>query len=236
MTERPLIVIDLDNTFVDYTTAFKECLTQMGYDDYADVPDPSDYSFACSGWFTDEDTFIPLHRRAVELGLYLRERPYAGALDAAYDLARRYSVLFATSRERDETDSLRWLHAYGLDATSDWNLDLWRDTYPETFELTMSRSCRRCGSGIRFCHIQDKTFLDADLTIEDNPHTLDRLMDKKTRVLIKRHAYNLPQCERAEQSGLGFAFDDWTQAPTLAKRLLRKRMTEDQNNIDTLIQ
>ena len=149
MTERPLIVIDLDNTFVDYTTAFKECLTQMGYDDYADAPDPSDYSFACSGWSTDEDTFFPLHRRAVELGLYLRERPYAGALDAAYDLARRYSVLFATSREQDETDSLRWLHAYGLDATSDWNLDLWRDTYPETFELTMSRSCRRCGSGIR---------------------------------------------------------------------------------------
>ena len=38
MTERPLIVIDLDNTFVDYTTAFKECLTQMGYDGYADAP------------------------------------------------------------------------------------------------------------------------------------------------------------------------------------------------------
>ena len=28
MTERPFIVIDLDNTFVDYTTAFKECLTK----------------------------------------------------------------------------------------------------------------------------------------------------------------------------------------------------------------
>ena len=220
MTERPLIVIDLDNTFGDYTTAFKECLTQMGYDGYADAPDPSDYSFACGGWFADEDTFLPLHRRAVELGLYLRERPYAGALDEAYDVARRHSVLLATSREPDETDSLRWLHAYGLDATTDWNLDLWRDTYPETFEWTIRDSCRRDGSGIRFCHIQDKTFLEADLTVEDNPHTLDRLMDKGLRVLVKRHAYNLPQCERAEQSGLGFAFDDWTQVPGLAERLI----------------
>lgn len=160
-----------------------------------------------------------MHQRAVELGLYLRERPYAGALDVVSDVARRHSVLFATSRERDETDSLRWLHAYGLDATADWNLDLWRDTCPETFELTMGRSCRRHGSGIRFCHIWDKTFLDADLTIEDNPHTLDRLMDKKMRVLVKRHAYNLPQCERAEQNGLGLAFDDWTQVPEMAERL-----------------
>lgn len=221
MTERPLIVLDLDNTFVDYTTAFKECLTQMGYDGYADAPDPSDYSFACSGWFEDENMFLPLHRRAVELGLYLRERPYAGALDMVSDWARRYSVLFATGRERDETDSLRWLHAYGLDATTDWNLDLWRDTCPETFEWTMGRSCRRDRSGIRFCHTQDKTFLDADLYVEDNPHTLDRLMDEGLRVLVKRHAYNLPQCERAEQSGLGFAFDAWTQAPALAKRLIQ---------------
>lgn len=220
MTERPLIVIDLDNTFVDYTTAFRECLEQMGYDGYADAPDPSDYSFACDGWFEDEDTFFPLHQRAVELGLYLRERPYAGALDVVSDVARRYSVLFATSRERDETDSLRWLHAYGLDATPNWNLDLWRDTYPETFEWTIRDSCRRDGSGIRFCHIWDKTFLDADLTVEDNPHTLDWLMDKGLRVLVKRHAYNLPQCERAEQFGLGLSFDNWTQVPEMVECLV----------------
>lgn len=152
----------------------------------------------------------------------LRERPYAGALDVVSDVARRHSVLFATSRERDETDSLRWLHAYGLDATPNWNLDLCRDTYPETFEWTIRDSCRRDGSGIRFCHIWDKTFLDADLTIEDNPHTLDWLMDKGLRVLVKRHAYNLPQCERAERSGLGLSFDDWTQVPALAKRLVKE--------------
>ena len=70
-----------------------------------------------------------------------------------------------------------------------------------------------------WCHMSDKTALGADMTVEDKPDTLDRLMDKKMRVLVKRHAYNLPQCERAERSGLGFAFDDWTQMPALVKRL-----------------
>ena len=68
--------------------------------------------------------------------------------------------------------------------------------------------------------MSDKTALGADVTVEDNPHTLDRLMDKKMRVLVKRHAYNLPQCERAERSGLGFAFDDWTQVPEMVECLV----------------
>mgnify|MGYP000491126130 CR=1 FL=1 len=49
---------------------------------------------------------------------------------------------------------------------------------------------------------------------------LDRLMDLGLPVLVRRHAYNTAQCERAEQSGLGLAFDDWTQVPGLAERLI----------------
>ena len=197
MTERPFIVIDLDNTFVDYTTAFKECLTQMGYDGYADAPDPSDYSFACDDWFEDEDTFFPLHRRAVGLGLYLRERPYPHAPEA-YD---------------DQEDTDRWLCGMGfeggrLDDLAECNTDF----------ATIMRD--RWTAQLGWCHMSDKTALGADVTVEDNPHTLDRLMDKKMRVLVKRHAYNLPQCERAERSGLGFAFDDWTQVPEMVECLV----------------
>ena len=181
------IAIDLDNTFADYTAAFKDCLDQLGYHDYVDAPDPADYSFACDGWFRDEHTFPPLHRRAVELGLYLRERPYEGASDAVCGLARTHRIMFATSRGDDGVDTTRWMRVYGFDAA---------------------------GYGLR--HVADKTGLDADLTVEDNPATLDRLMDLGMRVLVRRHAYNLPQCERAEHAGLGFAFDDWTQVPALA--------------------
>lgn len=214
MTERPLIVIDLDNTFVDYTTAFKECLTQMGYDGYADAPDPSDYSFACDDWFEDEDTFFPLHRRAVGLGLYLRERPYPHAPEALDDLHYGgFRIVLATSRYDDQEDTDRWLCGMGfeggrLDDLAECNTDF----------ATIMRD--RWTAQLGWCHMSDKTALGADVTVEDNPHTLDRLMDKKMRVLVKRHAYNLPQCERAERSGLGFAFDDWTQVPEMVECLV----------------
>lgn len=214
MTERPFIVIDLDNTFVDYTTAFKECLTQMGYDGYADAPDPSDYSFACDDWFEDEDTFFPLHRRAVGLGLYLRERPYLHAPEALDDLHYGgFRIVLATSRYDDQEDTDRWLCGMGfeggrLDDLAECNTDF----------ATIMRD--RWTAQLGWCHMSDKTALGADVTVEDNPHTLDRLMDKKMRVLVKRHAYNLPQCERAERSGLGFAFDDWTQVPEMVECLV----------------
>lgn len=214
MTERPFIVIDLDNTFVDYTTAFKECLTQMGYDGYADAPDPSDYSFACDDWFEDEDTFFPLHRQAVGLGLYLRERPHPHAPEALDDL--RYGgfrIVLATSRYDDQEDTDRWLCGMGFEGG---RLDDLAECNTDFATIVRDRWTARLG----WCHMSDKTALGADVTVEDNPHTLDRLMDKKMRVLVKRHAYNLPQCERAERSGLGFAFDDWTQVPEMVECLV----------------
>lgn len=213
MTERPFIVIDLDNTFVDYTTAFKECLTQMGYDGYAYAPDPSDYSFACDDWFEDEDTFFPLHRRAVGLGLYLRERPYPHAPEALDDLHYGgFRIVLATSRYDDQEDTDRWLCGMGFEGG---RLDDLAECNTDFATIVRDRWTARLG----WCHMSDKTALGADVTVEDNPHTLDRLMDKKMRVLVKRHAYNLPQCERAEQNGLGLAFDDWTQVPEMAERL-----------------
>ena len=214
MTERPLIAIDLDNTFVDYTTAFKECLTQMGYDGYADAPDPSDYSFACEGWFDNVRTQPVLHRRAVGLGLYLRERPYPHAPEALDDL--RYGgfrIVLATSRYDDQEDTDRWLCGMGFEGG---RLDDLAECNTDFVTIVRDRWTARLG----WCHMSDKTALGADVTVEDKPDTLDQLMDKGMKVLVKRHAYNLPQCERAEQSGLGFAFDDWTQVPEMAERLV----------------
>lgn len=46
MTDR-LIAIDLDNTFADYTTAFADCLAQMGRP--VRGGDPTSYDFGCDG-------------------------------------------------------------------------------------------------------------------------------------------------------------------------------------------
>ena len=76
-------------------------------------------------------------------------------------------------------------------------------------------------------HPLDKINLNADLgesfgawSMGDDPAMLDRLMDLGLPVLVRRHAYNTAQCERAERSGLGLAFEDWTQVPGLAERLI----------------
>ena len=149
------------------------------------------------------------------LGLYLRERPYPHAPEALDDL--RYGgfrIVLATSRYDDQEDTDRWLCGMGFEGG---RLDDLAECNTDFATIVRDRWTARLG----WCHMSDKTALGADVTVEDNPHTLDRLMDKGLRVLVKRHVYNLPQCERAEQSGLGFAFDDWTQVPALAKRLIQ---------------
>ena len=74
--------------------------------------------------------------------------------------------------------------------------------------------------GVGWCHLPDKESLGADLYIEDDPAMLDRLMDLGLPVLVRRHAYNTAQCERAEQSGLGLAFEDWADVPEMAEQLI----------------
>ena len=110
MTDR-LIAIDLDNTFADYTTAFADCLAQMGRP--VRGGDPTTYDFGCDGWFGEGngDVFPEFHSRAVMLGLYLRERPYPHARRAVDTLTfdhPAWHVAFVTSRRDDGDDTARW--------------------------------------------------------------------------------------------------------------------------------
>lgn len=235
MTDR-LIAIDLDNTFADYTTAFADCLAQMGRP--VRGGDPTTYDFGCDGWFGEGngDVFPEFHSRAVMLGLYLRERPYPHARRAVDTLTfdhPAWHVTFVTSRRDDGDDTARWMLGLGIDMSLEFDyanqcLDRMDPTGMELGRAVSERA--RSGrwsmgllcepNGVGWCHLPDKESLGADLYIEDDPAMLDRLMDLGLPVLVRRHAYNTAQCERAEQSGLGLAFDDWTQVPGLAERLI----------------
>lgn len=235
MTDR-LIAIDLDNTFADYTTAFADCLAQMGRP--VRGGDPTTYDFGCDGWFGEGngDVFPEFHSRAVMLGLYLRERPYPHARRAVDTLTfdhPAWHVAFVTSRRDDGDDTARWMLGLGIDMSLEFDcanqcLDRMDPTGMELGRAVSERA--RSGrwsmgllsepNGVGWCHLPDKESLGADLYIEDDPAMLDRLMDLGLPVLVRRHAYNTAQCERAEQSGLGLAFDDWTQVPGLAERLI----------------
>lgn len=233
-----LIAVDLDNTFVDYTAAFKDCLSQMGYDRYADAPEPSDYGFACDGWFGENggNAFQAFHRGAVKMGLYLRERPYRGALETLYgmQLDPRNHITFVTSRTDDGSDTCRWLDSYGLLKWEGQDLDA------RTKDMTtppakawaihahaMSEDWSHAGwveaNLPHYCHMRQKELLGADLYVEDEPDTIDRLLDLDLPVLIGRHGYNLRQCERAGQhKDIAAVFDDWCDVPELAARLLER--------------
>lgn len=209
-----LIAIDLDNTFADYTTAFADCLAQMGRP--VRGGDPTTYDFGCDGWFGEGngDVFPEFHSRAVMLGLYLRERPYPHARRAVDTLTfdhPAWHVAFVTSRRDDGDDTARWMLGLGIDMSLEFD-------YADQCLDRMDLLCEP--NGVGWCHLPDKESLGADLYIEDDPAMLDRLMDLGLPVLVRRHAYNTAQCERAEQSGLGLAFDDWTQVPGLAERLI----------------
>lgn len=213
MTDR-LIAIDLDNTFADYTTAFADCLAQMGQP--VRGGDPTTYDFGCDGWFGEGngDVFPEFHSRAVMLGLYLRERPYPHARRAVDALTfdhPAWHVAFVTSRRDDGDDTARWMLGLGIDMSLEFD-------YANQCLDRMGLLCEP--NGVGWCHLPDKESLGADLYIEDDPAMLDRLMDLGLPVLVRRHAYNTAQCERAGQSGLGLAFEDWSEVPGLAERLI----------------
>lgn len=236
MTDR-LIAIDLDNTFADYTTAFADCLAQMGRP--VRGGDPTTYDFGCDGWFGEGngDVFPEFHSRAVMLGLYLRERPYLHARRAVDTLTfdhPAWHVAFVTSRRDDGDDTARWMLGLGIDMSLEFDyanqcLDHMDPTGMELGRAVSERA--RSGrwsmgllsepNGVGWCHLPDKESLEADLYIEDDPAMLDRLIDLGLPVLVRRHAYNTAQCERAMRSDVrGAVFDDWTQVPGLAERLI----------------
>lgn len=221
-----LIAIDLDNTFVDYTRALKDCMEQLSGEPYR-APEPTDYGFVCDGWFGDADEFAYWHGTAVTLGLYLRERPYPHAWDALAGLnaAEGNRLLFATSRKDDGEDTERWMRGMGcLYGTFDTLRESGDDAgLAHHIRLAFENGWNVGGwldNGIPYVHLKRKELLHADLYIEDNPAMLDTLMDLGLPVLAKRHGYNTAQCERLEHGGRGAVFDDWLEVSVLAERIL----------------
>lgn len=154
------VIVDIDNTIADYTGALRDTARRLGFP--GPCPDPADYDFGLTrGWPWGGCGFPAFHAHAVEGGLYLTERPYAGAadaLDTLRDLGHR--VLIATARTDDPSDhTRRWLdlHGFGHD-------------------------------GLYF---GDKLDLRADALIDDRPDTIRRAHAAGLTVLHPAHAYCL---------------------------------------------
>lgn len=243
-----LIAIDLDNTLVDYTTAFKDCISQLQKKPF-NAPEPTDYGFACEGWFETHAEFREWHHWSVNAGLYLREHMYPHAMEALVKLigmSEDNRLLFVTSRDDDRDDTRRWMIAMNFDTSQNHNLcprrnlddlrhtegdavfasDIRRmaekDWYEKDLITSIGYSYTSSRRDIPYCHLKQKHLLKADLYIEDNPIMLDTLMREGLPVLAKRHGYNMKQCERLKQYDKGASFDSWKEVPELAEHILGK--------------
>lgn len=157
------IMVDIDNTIADYTNGLRDYIRECGRgeEDYP-CPEPTAYDFTLAGGWPfsgDAKAFTWWHTRAVADGLYSKEEPYEGAVDALDQLHDAgWNIIMATSRADDwRGESQRWLHRNGFRF----------DGY-------------YCG---------DKTLLTPDVLIDDRPVTLEAMAVKGVTVLHPDHAY-----------------------------------------------
>lgn len=233
-TRERLVAVDLDDTLADHTGAFRDMLEREGVKAGRGTPTSTDY--VCDGWFDSKDSVEACHERAVLLGLYLREEPLPGALDALDRLNGSHPlwhVLLTSDRaprgryRRDaDRDTARWLLAHdirGIDLN--WALDDGRTLTAYDFAREVGTRAKSGQWGwddfISHARIAYTPDLDADLYVDDDPQVCDELLDMGRPLLIRRLPWNRSQCERAERSGgRAFAFDGWDEVPDLAARLL----------------
>lgn len=114
---QPVAAVDMDNTLVDYTGALRFHAQHVAGID-APCPDPAHYAFwRTPGWpFDDERSFRAFHAQVVAAGLYLDERPFAGATEAIAALRRAgWKVVVMTSRRDERGQSAGWLEVSGVE-------------------------------------------------------------------------------------------------------------------------
>ena len=156
-------MVDIDNTIADYTNGLRDYIRECGRgEDECPCPEPAAYDFTLTvGWpFSgDAKAFTWWHTRAVADGLYSKEEPYEGAVDALNQLHDAgWNIIMATSRADDwRGESQRWLHRNGFQFDGYYN--------------------------------GDKTLLTPDVLIDDRPDTLEAMTAKGVTVLHPDHAY-----------------------------------------------
>lgn len=187
----PLVCIDLDNTLCDYTGALRTFVKRHSDLDYP-CPDPQEYDFGrLAGWPWKDEAG---YRRIHQ----------AAVSQGLYLQERPYKGAV------DAVNELRNMGCVPIIVTSR------NDDYGDT---------KRWLDGWKIPYTSilhgDKTMIDADLWIEDDPRTLRRLGDLGKRTLRPLHAYcanRLP----------GLTFREWREVPNLLNQLITSAQSQPQ--------
>lgn len=159
------LALDLDNTSMKFTNAFRNHLAkkysltkEQALEKY---PDPKDYSFVVSGWFKDTNEFLSEFNEAERAGLYTRMKMFPGAKKTIRTLQQKgYTIKVITAR------------------TADYNADT----------KTALRRYRLPYSSI--VHTEAKEEHHADLFFDDAPKQITTLTQHGKKVVAFRAGYN----------------------------------------------
>lgn len=178
-----VLALDLDGVCADYTTGLKQAMTNLGFPDAMDLPDPDSYNLArATGWpFQTSKEYMAVHREAVRAGLYRELPSVPGATSALQELAST-DVHIRVLTHRLFTGGL---HQQIVSDTAYW-LDLHKIPYMSL-----------CFTGL-------KDTVDASVYIDDAPATIEMLASLDKDIVVFDQPYNrdldLPRVDNWEEA------------------------------------
>lgn len=176
-----VICVDIDGVLGDYVDAMRQwCKAMYGEEGDLTYPDPVDYRmWILRGWpWADATAYYGDYQEAVENHLLLRENPLPHVAESLAKLRDHDWRIILSTRRR------------GVEAAADTVAWLYRHGIEH--------------DGL---HFGDKTDIEADYYVDDDPVTLQRMNEQGYRMLGLEHAYNR-RIDTGRYPAIRM-FDDW---------------------------
>lgn len=114
--------LDLDGVVGDYTGEFRRFVSRYTGVSEANIPTPTGWNFAESGWPFTQDEYMDFHARAVQDGMFRSMAPMPGASETLWWLAdhdvRIRVITHRLLRKGDHglvvADTVRWLDNHSI--------------------------------------------------------------------------------------------------------------------------
>ena len=159
--------LDLDGVCGDYTSEFRRHVSRATGTPEVDLPDPTHWSFAESGWGITEEQFADLHRVAVRNGMFRAMPVFDGAAEALWELSDAdvhirvitHRLVTKQLHQVSVTDTVTWLDSHNIP---------YRDV----------------------CFVANKSKVDADVYLDDAPHNITSLRAAGRDVIVFSAPYN----------------------------------------------
>lgn len=165
--EEFVLGLDLDGVTGNYVNEFRRHVSRHTGTPEGNLPDPTSWSFAESGWGITNEEYADLHATAVRNGLFRSMPVMDGASEALWKLSDAgvhirvitHRLFVKQLHQTSVTDTVAWLDSHDIP---------YRDV----------------------CFVANKSQVDADMYIDDAPHNVEALRANGRDVIIFDAPYN----------------------------------------------